>query len=210
MKKMKKIREHWENIYQQKPLSEVSWFEPDPKNSLRMIDGFNLPENAAIIDIGGGDSLLADHLLDLGYTDITVLDISETAITRAKQRLGTRAALINWVVCDMLVFQPDRKYDLWHDRAAFHFLTEEKEQQLYLAKVRSYLLTGGYLTLSTFATDGPEKCSGLAVQQYSESTLTYLLHPYFDKIRCFTSGHQTPFETVQKFIYCSFQHRKDS
>jgi 2-polyprenyl-3-methyl-5-hydroxy-6-metoxy-1,4-benzoquinol methylase len=204
---MEDRKSHWNDIYQSKQLSEVSWYEPVPETSLSIIANLKLSKDAAIIDIGGGDSLLVDHLLELGYTDLTVMDISPIAIERAKQRLGEKAAMVNWIVCDMLLFESKKKYELWHDRAAFHFLTNAVDQQTYLEKVHQNLQPGGYLILSTFAVSGPEKCSGLQVQQYSENTLPELFSRYFNKLRCFIKDHTTPFQTRQKFIYCSFRNR---
>jgi SAM-dependent methyltransferase len=204
---MKDQKHHWETIYKNKQPDEVSWYEETPETSLEIINGFPLQKDAAIIDIGGGDSLLIDHLLDLGFTNITVLDISGNAIERAKIRLGSRSQLVHWIVSDILNFKTYQKFDLWHDRAAFHFLTDLHDQKRYLIKVRQFLKPGGYLVMSTFAKDGPEKCSGLPVQQYSEDTLSGLFSSYFDKIRCFAKEHLTPFTTVQKFIFCSFKKK---
>ncbi|OJW14470.1 class I SAM-dependent methyltransferase [Mucilaginibacter sp. 44-25] len=196
---------HWENVYQTKPLSEVSWYEPIPATSLKIIDELGLPKSAAIIDIGGGDSLLADHLLELGYTNISVLDISSAAIERAKLRLGLKSILVKWIISDMLLFTGTEKFDLWHDRAAFHFLTDPQDQQLYLYTVNKNLKDDGYLVLGTFSVNGPEKCSNLPVQQYSELTLTRLFSQYFKKINCFIKDHTSPFLTLQQFIFCIFQ-----
>lgn len=198
-------QEHWEKIYQHKQLSEVSWYEPVPATSLKIISELSLSKDAAIIDIGGGDSLLADQLLELGYTNITVLDISSIAIEKAKTRLGPKAGLIKWVVSDMLLYSGTERYDLWHDRAAFHFLTDPEDQQLYLQLINKNLKEDGYLVVSTFSLEGPSTCSTLPVQQYSESTLLDLFSDYFSKIRCYTDDHITPFQTVQQFIFCFFQ-----
>jgi ubiquinone/menaquinone biosynthesis C-methylase UbiE len=183
----------------------VSWYEPVPGTSLSIIIGLKLPKDAAIIDIGGGDSLMADHLLKLGYTNITVLDISASAIERAKQRLNEKAALVNWIVSDMLLLDSKLKYDLWHDRTAFHFLTRKQDQQAYLETVNRSLKPKAYLIVGTFAMDGPEKCSGLNIQQYSEQSLSDLFDVYFDKLGCLSKVHMTPFQTLQRFIYCCFQ-----
>lgn len=198
-------KQHWENIYQNHQLTQVSWYEPIPDTSLSIIKRFNMPKDAAIIDIGGGDSLLVDYLLLMGYTNITVLDISAKAIERAKARLGDKAQSVNWLVYDVLDFTAMQQYDLWHDRAAFHFFTDLRDQEQYLDSVHQGLKPNGYLVLSTFGTDGPESCSGLPVQQYSENTLAKLFNKYFEKIKCFTKMHITPFNTVQSFVFCSFQ-----
>ena len=200
-------KQHWENVYHTKQLTEVSWYEPIPETSLNIIKLFKLPKDASIIDIGGGDSLLVDYLLMLGYTNVTVLDISAKAIERARERLDDKAAQVKWIVKDIVHFTPDQKYDLWHDRATFHFLINQDEQDKYLDMVHKYLTTDGYMVLSTFSEDGPDKCSGLPVQQYTEKSLPQLFAKYFEKIRCFTKMHITPFHTIQSFVFCSFRNK---
>ena len=198
-------KKHWENIYQSKELKDVSWFQPTPETSLDFFKQFNVPPTSKIIDIGGGDSYLVDHLLDLGYKDITVLDISETSLNKAKQRLGNRARKINWIVADAAKFQPTEQYDFWHDRAAFHFLTDEIEISNYLDTVRKSIKPAGILVIGTFSARGPKKCSGIEIQQYSEMTLTKKFKQFFEKIKCIIVDHKTPFDTVQNFIFCSFK-----
>lgn len=200
-------KNHWENIYQTKELKEVSWFQPTPETSLDFFQQFNVLKTASVIDIGGGDSFLVDHLLDLGYTDITVLDISESAIERAKTRLGALAEKVKWIVNDITLFKPDRKYDFWHDRAAFHFLTDEDEIANYLATASASLSPDGIMVIGTFSEQGPKKCSGIDIRQYSELSMTDRFKPYFDKIKCFTVDHPTPFGTVQNFVFCSFKRK---
>ena len=198
-------KQHWDAIYQSKALKEVSWFQSTPQTSLDFLHEFRVPLDARIIDIGGGDSYLVDHLLREGYRDITVLDISETSIERAKLRLGTQADKVTWIVADAANFEPKRKYDFWHDRAAFHFLTSEPEIAGYLNTARQHLSDTGILVVGTFSEKGPEKCSGITVKQYSETTMTNLFERFFQKIRCITVDHQTPFNTIQNFIFCSFR-----
>ena len=198
-------KEHWENIYQTKPLNEVSWYQPIPEISLSFFSQFNVPLTAKIIDIGGGDSFLVDHLLDLGYQDITILDISETAIGRARQRLGDRAQNVKWIVTDAAAFNPTEKYDFWHDRAAFHFLTLETEIESYIDIIQRSMNSSGILVIGTFSEQGPKKCSGIEIKQYSEVSLTNRLNKYFEKLHCITVDHQTPFDTIQNFIFCSFR-----
>jgi 2-polyprenyl-3-methyl-5-hydroxy-6-metoxy-1,4-benzoquinol methylase len=198
-------KKHWENIYQTKQLTEVSWFQPTPQISLDLIRECNLPLSAKIIDVGGGDSFLVDHLLAEGYQNITVLDISEAAIERAKTRLGDRAAGIKWIVADASQFSTSEKYDLWHDRAAFHFLTSPHEIGNYLSTAQQSINNSGILIMGTFSEQGPEKCSGLEIKQYSGETLANLFKQYFTKVKCITLDHKTPFGTVQNFIFCSFQ-----
>jgi ubiquinone/menaquinone biosynthesis C-methylase UbiE len=198
-------KKHWEEIYKTKQLTEVSWFQLTPETSLYFFKHFNVPTDAKIIDIGGGDSYLVDNLLDMGYQNITVLDISEVALDRAKQRLGDRASKVKWIVADASTFQATEKYDFWHDRAAFHFLTRENEIANYLQSVRQSLNPSGILVIGTFSEQGPKKCSGIEIKQYSETTMTNLMKTYFEKMICLTVDHQTPSGTIQNFIFCSFR-----
>lgn len=198
-------KEHWEKVYNTRQFTEVSWFRPTPKASLDFIKDLQIAGDAAIIDVGGGDSYLVDHLLEQGYSNITVLDISETAINRAKIRLGEKARLVNWVVSDITNYIPDRKFDCWHDRAAFHFLTTEEQVNKYLAVVSNAITDSGKIIVGTFSENGPAKCSGLPVQQYSENILSSLFKKWFQKIKCIYTDHITPFNTIQNFIFCSFK-----
>jgi len=198
-------KKHWENIYQTKKINEVSWFQPTPQTSLDFIKLFNVPITAKIIDIGGGDSLLADHLLDLDYQDITVLDISEAALDRARQRLGDRATRVKWIAADAAIFKPTEKYDFWHDRATFHFLTQEQEISNYLDTAQKSIKQTGILVIGTFSEKGPKKCSGIEIKQYSETTMTERLKLFFKKIKCIAIDHKTPFDTIQNFVFCSFR-----
>lgn len=198
-------QKHWEGIYHSKRLEEVSWYQPTPKTSLSFLKQFNIPKRAKIIDVGGGDSLLVDHLIDLGYLNITVLDISESALKRARQRLGNRANKVKWIVADAATFVAKEQYDFWHDRAAFHFLTEEQEIESYLENAQRSIKSEGILLLGTFSEEGPQKCSGIKIKQYSESTMTAVLQRFFEKLKCETVNHKTPFETIQQFTFCSFR-----
>lgn len=198
-------KKHWENIYQTKQLNEVSWYQPTPETSLDFIKQFNVQPTEKIIDIGGGDSFLVDHLLDKGYENITVLDISQAAIDKAKQRLGSRAGKVKWIVADAATFKPTEKYDFWHDRAAFHFLTDDREISDYLETARQNINPSGVLVIGTFSEQGPKKCSGIEIKQYSETTMTDRLKTAFEKIKCITVNHKTPFDTVQNFVFCSFR-----
>lgn len=198
-------KQHWEKIYHSKQLNEVSWFQPNPETSLSFFKQFKVPSTAKIIDIGGGDSYLVDHLLDKGYQDITVLDISEAAIERAKHRLGNRAQSVKWIVADAAKFSPTEKYDFWHDRAAFHFLTDKDEISNYLDTAQKSIHPTGILVIGTFSDQGPTKCSGLEIRQYSEKSMTELLKTFFEKIKCIVVDHKTPFNTVQNFVFCSFR-----
>lgn len=198
-------KKHWDNIYQTKPVNEVSWFQPTPETSLDFFRQFNVPVTAKIIDIGGGDSFLVDYLLDLGYENVTVLDISEAALDRARQRLGERAGRIKWIVADAATFKPTDKYDFWHDRATFHFLTQEPEIANYLQTAYQSIQPTGILVMGTFSEQGPKKCSGIEIKQYSEKTMTERLKAFFEKIKCITIDHRTPFDTLQNFVFCSFR-----
>jgi predicted TPR repeat methyltransferase len=183
----------------------VSWTQEVPQTSLDFIHSFGIPKTASVIDVGGGDSKLADHLLDEGFRDITVLDISAKAIERAKARLGERAAMVNWIVSDITAFRPERRYDVWHDRAAFHFLTTASQIEQYLAIAQ--MATKGYMTIGTFSEEGPQKCSGLNIKQYNEVELESILSKGFSKMGCITEDHITPFNTKQNFLFCSFRSR---
>lgn len=201
----KTAQKHWDTIYSTKNPDQVSWTQEVPKASLDFIHSFGLTKTAKIIDIGGGESKLVDYLLDEGFENITVLDISAQALAKAKQRLGERAQKINWVVSDITEFQPDGTYDVWHDRATFHFLTKSDQVAKYMETARSSV--SGFLIIGTFSDNGPEKCSGLQIKQYSEEKLTAELQNGFDKIKCITEDHITPFDTAQNFLFCSFKRQ---
>ena len=203
----KTAQNHWDTVYKTKNPSQVSWTQEVPKTSLDFIHSFCLTKTAKIIDVGGGDSKLVDYLLDEGFENVTVLDISAHALAKAKQRLGDRAEKINWVVSDITEFQPDIVFDVWHDRATFHFLTKDEQVAKYLETARNSV--SGFLTIGTFSDNGPEKCSGLQIKQYSEEKLAAELQNGFDKLRCITEYHTTPFDTTQNFLFCSFKrHQK--
>jgi len=197
-------KKYWENIYQKKQPNEVGWYQPVPKTSLDFVKNFEIPKTAKIIDVGGGDSFFVDNLLDLGYQDITVLDISDEAINRAKQRLGARSAKVKWIIEDAAAYKPNDTYDFWHDRAAFHFLTNEQHIKRYIETVQQSINPKGILVIGTFSEEGPKKCSGLEIKQYSETTMTNLLNKFFDKIKCINVDHITPFGNIQNYIFCSF------
>ncbi len=198
---------HWENVYASKASEAVSWYQPEPKPSLELIDTLKLEPTANIIDMGGGDSRLVDHLLHRGFSEITVLDLSQTALDKTRKRLGPEAGKVRWIASDVLDFSPARPFDLWHDRAAFHFLTDPVEVQSYLRILRESLKPGGYLILGTFSTEGPNRCSGLPVQQYSAQSLQALLGCEFRPLRCFLRDHITPGSARQNFLYCLFQRQ---
>jgi ubiquinone/menaquinone biosynthesis C-methylase UbiE len=202
-------KNHWKKIYQTKQLQEVSWFQPNPETSLSFIKELNVEKHAKIIDIGGGDSLLVDHLLDSGYQNISVLDISASALERAKLRLGERANKVTWIVADIANFKPTEQYDFWHDRAAFHFLTKAAEIESYLNTLKNGLNKNGKLVVGTFSENGPTKCSGIDIKQYSESSMSKHFNQFFKRIKCITVDYSTPFETIQNFIFCSFHNSQN-
>ncbi|MBK9980882.1 MAG: methyltransferase domain-containing protein [Saprospiraceae bacterium] len=200
---MESRKEHWEKVYATKQPHEISWTQQLPKTSLDFVHSFNLPKTASIIDIGGGDSMLVDFLLEEGYENITVLDISEIALEKAKRRLGSKASKVNWITSDVTTFHPSGSYDCWHDRATFHFLTSSQDVNTYLNTAKQAV--SGYMIIGTFSDKGPDKCSMLDVHKYTESELQEQLANGFDKLKCITEDHTTPFNTVQNFLFCSFK-----
>lgn len=196
-------KKHWETVYETKSPDQVSWTQEIPTTSLDFIHSFGLEKSAKIIDIGGGDSKLVDFLLDEGFENITVLDISEKALEKSQKRLGDKAKKVNWVVSDITEFVPTTTYDVWHDRAAFHFLTTDEQVEKYMTTARNCV--SKFMTIGTFSENGPTKCSGLEIRQYSEEKLTTELNNGFDKIRCIAEDHTTPFDTKQNFLFCSFK-----
>ena len=201
-------KSHWENVFSTKNLTDVSWFQEVPTTSLAFIRSLNLPKTAHIIDVGGGDSYLVDYLLKDGFEHITVLDISEKALEKAKERLGESATKIEWIVSDITEYQDNtKKYDVWHDRAAFHFLVENRQIETYLSVAKKSIKNEGFLSVATFSEQGPTKCSGLEIKQYSEESMTEKFEESFEKIGCINENHETPFKTVQNFTFCTFQRK---
>ncbi len=200
-------KKHWETIYETKALVDTSWYQKKPVTSLQFIEDLKISKTAKIIDVGGGDSFLIDHLLELGYTDITVLDISEKAIKRAKERLGDKADLIKWIVSDVTAFVPKAAYDVWHDRAAFHFLTAMDDIDKYIRAAKNGIKKEGHLIIGTFAETGPQKCSGIPIKQYSEIDLEKCFNSFFIKKNSAKIAHKTPFDTIQNFTFCVFQKK---
>ena len=174
---------------------------------MEFVELFNLPLNANIIDIGGGDSYFVDALLDKGYRNIWVLDISAKAIERAKNRLGKRASQVRWIVSDVTAFEPPVQFDFWHDRAAFHFLTTEDKIYKNVSIAENAMKKNGYLILGTFSENGPTKCSGLEIKQYSEASMSARFEVNFDRIKCIQEDHKTPFNIIQNFLFCSFKKK---
>jgi len=199
------LKSHWESIYSTKKPEEVSWTEEVPSHSLQVIQLMQLPKTAHIADIGGGDSKLVDYLIGLGYCHLTLIDISAAAIARAQKRLGPAAHKVKWIESNVLDYEPVSPIDLWHDRAAFHFLTQPADVEKYLSILQRFVT--GFVLLSTFSTNGPDKCSGLPVQQYNELNMVNLLHNDFAKIQCNKHIHVTPAGTEQEFLSCFFRKK---
>lgn len=200
-------KEHWEKVFATKQETEVSWYQQKPETSINFFVNHQIPKDARIIDVGGGDSYLIDNLLELGYGNLVLLDISENAIERIKTRLGEKAAQVTFIVSDVLDFAPEMTFDVWHDRASFHFLTTKAEIAIYQKLVSNSITEKGYLFLGTFSEEGPLKCSGLEITQYSEAKLTTLFESEFVKEDCFTENHLTPFDTKQNFIFGTFKRK---
>jgi len=201
---MSSKQEHWNEVYATKAPDTVSWFQPHADMSALMIADSGAGKDDAIIDIGGGASVLVDHVLDAGLSDVTVLDISERALLASKERLGARAADVHWIVGDVLGWSPARAYHVWHDRAVFHFLTEERERATYRATLLKALPPNGMLILGTFAEDGPERCSGLPIKRWSAAPLAFELGPEFRLIDSLRENHRTPQGAVQPFTWTRF------
>ena len=203
---MTAIREkHWETVYETKNPDQVSWTQEIPHTSLQSIDSLTKDKASSIIDIGGGDSRLVDFLLDEGFENITVLDISAKALENAQLRLGQKASKVKWITTDITEFVPQDSYDIWHDRATFHFLTEETERKKYL-EIASKAVKGN-LIIGTFSKEGPKKCSGLDIVQYDEELLSSQFEIYFEKLQCHVEDHVTPFNTIQNFLFCTFKKK---
>lgn len=196
-------KEHWEKVYTTKTPEEVSWTQNEPSKSLALIKAMKLPHDAPIIDIGGGDSRLVDFLLEQGYTDLTVLDISAASLARCQERLGSKSKQVKWITADISSYEPQRTYMCWHDRAAFHFLTQSEDKAHYHDMVLRSV--SKHLIIATFSTSGPKRCSALDVQQYDKETMSDFWAPEFDLQSAEKETHKTPFDTDQDFIYCTFE-----
>jgi len=197
-------QDHWEHVYQTKGEREVSWFQESPAPSLELIALADATPSSAIVDIGGGASRLVDSLLAQGYRDVTVLDLSSAALATARERLGRDADRVHWIVADVTTWQPSERYEVWHDRAAFHFLNAPEERAAYVGCLRQALKLGGYAIIGTFALDGPEKCSGLPVTRHSSETIGELLGPGFKLLDSRRHQHTTPWQSVQNFQFSTF------
>ena len=198
-------QDHWTRVYQDKAPENVSWYQAKPDPSLLALERFDAKPSYSLIDVGGGASNLVDALLERGWSDIAVLDIAVPAFEAAKARLGSKAGKVHWEVADITNWRPTRKYDVWHDRAVFHFLTEPEQREAYRRALLDGLSEGGLVIMATFALDGPEKCSGLPVRRYDAESLTGELGPSFRLIESWSEGHVTPWGSKQAFNWCAFR-----
>jgi len=202
-----KMKLHWDNVYYNKNENEVSWYQKIPKISLDHIKSLNLNLDSKIIDVGAGESRLVDNLLDLGFNNIDVLDISKKSIEKAKNRLGEKSEKINWIVSDINDFVSNNKYDLWHDRAAFHFLKDSSQINNYVELANSSLNSKGKIILGTFSSNGPLKCSGLEISRYNSSSINEIFKKHFILLNHRISIHPTPFDTFQEFLFTVFEKK---
>jgi len=198
---------HWQRVYQTKGEQEVSWSQQDPQPSLGLIEKFARDTRASVIDVGGGASRLVDALRLRGFEAVTVLDLSQAALDAANARLGEDAANVRWVAADITRWQAPAPFDIWHDRAAFHFLVEAGDRQAYLDRLREGVKAGGHAIIATFALDGPEKCSGLPVQRYDPSSLSETIGPAFELVEHHRHRHTTPWGAVQSFQFSVLRRR---
>jgi len=196
---------HWDNVYRTKREDEVSWFQASPTLSLDLIRAAGVERSASIIDVGGGASRLVGALSEEGFANLTVLDVSEAATETAKARLGARATGVTWIVADVTKWEPACTYDVWHDRAAFHFLIAPEDRAAYAQRVLQAVRPGGHVIIGTFAQDGPERCSGLPVVRHDAESIGHVLAPSFKLIETRRHAHQTPMGGSQKFQFSRFQ-----
>ena len=201
--------DHWQNVYVSKGENQVSWFQETPAISLELIELAGAMPGSGIIDIGGGASRLADCLVSRGYQDVTVLDLSAAALASARSRMGDRANRVTWIAADVTVWEPSRSYDIWHDRAAFHFLTEPLDQAAYVDRLRRALRASGHAIIGTFAPDGPERCSGLPVSRYDAARLAATLGSGFELVDTRRHDHVTPWGATQTFQFSTFRRERD-
>lgn len=198
---------HWEHVYSTRKPHEVGWYQAYPDVSLKMIVATNVAKNSAIIEVGGGASFLVDELLELGYENLTILDISAAAIEMVKSRLGGKAEAVKWLASDITCFAPPQQYQIWHDRAVFHFLTQAAERRNYLRAASAALPPGGHLIMATFALDGPPQCSGLDVVRYSPESLQQEVGGDFELMESFGGIHVTPSAGKQSYTFCHFMRK---
>ncbi|UXI68927.1 class I SAM-dependent methyltransferase [Tahibacter amnicola] len=199
-------KEHWERVYATRATDTVSWYQPHAATSLRLIEETGTPRNLPLIDVGGGASVLVDNLVDAGYTNLTVLDLSGAALSASRTRLGARGHAVHWLEADILsVALPFRHFALWHDRAVFHFLTDPDEQREYARQLRQALKPGGHAIIATFAEDGPTQCSGLPVARHSMASLEAIFEETLELVAHHRESHLTPAGASQSFLYCQFR-----
>lgn len=203
-------QEHWQRSYQSKAERDVSWHQDSPEPSLTLVTAAAASLDTRIIDIGGGSSHLVDHLLQRGYRKVSVLDVSSAALDRAKARLGEQAGAVEWIATDVTTWTPADRYEVWHDRATFHFMVTEADRSAYLARLRRALAPGGHAIIATFALDGPEKCSGLPVMRYDAESLAETLGREFALVRSERHLHQTPWGAVQAFQFSVFRRQPEN
>ena len=197
-------KQHWNQVYRTNAPDDVSWFQKRPDVSLKLIDATGIGKDQAVIDVGGGASVLVDFLLDAGFKRLAVMDISANALDDVKQRLGEQASKIEWLEADVTDFNPPQKFSLWHDRAVFHFLTEKADRQKYVGTLKRTLTANGHAIIATFALDGPPKCSGLDVAHYDAADICAELGGEFQLLEQMDETHVTPWNTEQKFSYFRF------
>lgn len=205
MERVDDRQKHWTQVYETRPADSVSWFQAEPAPSLAALDRLRLDPSSALIDVGGGASNLVDALLRRGWTDLTVLDIAQPALDAARGRLGQDAGKVHWEVADITAWQPKRHYDVWHDRAVFHFLTDAGQRRAYRRALEAALAPGSHLIIATFALGGPERCSGLPVQRYDASGLAAEFGEAFRLIDAWREEHVTPSGAGQSFTWCTFE-----
>ncbi len=201
-------QQHWEKVYQEKEPTQVSWYQKTVSVSLRLIEALGLNQEVRIIDVGGGASVLADELLEKGFKNLTVLDISAKALQYSQKRLGDKAKGIVWIAEDITAFKPPQRYDLWHDRAVFHFLTHSADRKKYIETMEKAVKPQGHVILGTFALEGPPKCSGLDVERYNSEKLSKEIGNHFTLVKSVEETHVTPWQSEQKFIYGVFKVQK--
>ena len=198
-------KQHWESVYTDKSPLDVSWYQTEPRLSLELISATGARRDAPILDVGGGASVLVDRLLDAGYTQLSVLDISSRALDHARRRLGPRATQVEWIEADITQFVPPRVYQVWHDRAVFHFLTEEQDRQTYKTILQKTVMSGGFVIMSAFALNGATMCSGLPVQRHSMESLHEFLGDEFKLVESLDYTYHMPSGDLRPYVYARFQ-----
>lgn len=199
--------DHWNDVYRTKPESECSWYDPDATESLALFDALRIRSDAAVIDVGAGASHLVDALIDRSFADVTVLDISEEALSVTRARLGPKATTVTWIASDLLAWRPERTFEVWHDRAVLHFLVDPAERARYRATLEAAIPAEGHVIVGTFAPDGPDRCSGLPVVRYDDRGLSETVGPEFELLHTRRHEHRTPSGAVQPFTWAAFGRR---